>query len=149
MNCFITNQGNFLVQAETGKFMFVTPCGELLREVEQAEGIYLQSVCLPAMVDIPSDWWKFNPEEDILVSEITDEEIRQLLKNAEWEESGGNNYQLTDYRCHYNSESHTLNVQEVCVNEYGSCYGRGFYTTVQLPINRKVSWNPAWTDISA
>ena len=85
MKCYITNQGNFLVQAASGKFMFVTPCGELLREVDHSEGIYLQSVCLPALVDVPNNWWKFNPEETVLVSEITDKEILQLLLNAQWD----------------------------------------------------------------
>jgi hypothetical protein len=50
-----------------------------------------------------------------------------------------NNYQHTHDRVHFNNDTHFLSLEEVCVNEYGSCYGRdiGFFvgvpTSVEIP----------------
>ena len=147
---FITLSGNILHQSVmTGQWMFISPAGKLLREVNTEEAERLSKVCTAVTLVTNVPWFQFNPHEKILVSEITDEEILSLLHSAEWEEDSQSNYQLTHYRCHYNSEKHSLSVEEVCVNEYGSCYGRGIYTTIQLPTNRKVEWVAGWTDITA
>jgi hypothetical protein len=56
--------------------------------------------------------------------------IKKQIRGAG--EGGSNNYQHTHDRVHFNNESRWLTLEEVCINEYGSCYGRnvGFGCTV-------------------
>ena len=49
-----------------------------------------------------------------------------------------NNYQHTHDRVHFNNDTRHLQLEEVCINEYGSCYGREIGFAVDVPANVKV-----------
>ena len=60
-----------------------------------------------------------------------------------------NNYQHTHDRVHFNPYTRQLSLEEVCVNEYGSCYGReiGFFITVPASVEiPEVLINNGWFD---
>lgn len=76
--------------------------------------------------------------------------IRQIDRESL---DNSNNYSHTHDRIHYNPNSGHISFEEVCVNEYGSCYGRGVYGDAYIP----VEWNeflpealtnsPYWMDL--
>jgi hypothetical protein len=77
----------------------------------------------------------------------TEKYIAQQIGSTttQWVETEYNNYQLTHYQCHYNPATHSARVEEVCVNQYGSMYGIGLYTTIQLPTNLPApEWEFGW-----
>jgi hypothetical protein len=63
-----------------------------------------------------------------------------------------NNYQHTHDRVHYNPETGQLSSEEVCINEHGSCYGRGIYKYVTIPtewgqfLPSQLTNSPFWGD---
>lgn len=70
--------------------------------------------------------------------------------NLQWEETEYNNYQLTHYQCHYNASNHGVTVEEVCVNQYGSMYGIGLFTIIDLPAEIPApDWGFGWTLLPA
>lgn len=80
---------------------------------------------------------------------LSDNELYELLYNANWDWENQNNYQHTHYRCRYHPESHTISAEEVCINEYGSYYGRNVWCVVDVPKDRTVNWDMNWTDLEA
>ena len=44
-----------------------------------------------------------------------------------------NNYQHTHDRVHFNNDTRHLQLEEVCINDYGSCYGREIGFAVDVP----------------
>ena len=83
------------------------------------------------------------------IFEITDDEVLELLNQVEPEIFGHTNYQHTDYRCHYNPDTHTICAEEICKNEHGGVFGREVYYTFEVPANREVNWSGNWIDIEA
>jgi hypothetical protein len=49
-----------------------------------------------------------------------------------------NNYQHTHDRVHFNNDTRRLTLEEVCINEYGSCYGRDLGFVVNVPNNVEI-----------
>jgi hypothetical protein len=47
-----------------------------------------------------------------------------------------NNYMHTHDRVHFDNDTRQLSLEEVCINDYGSCYGReiGFAVTVSASV---------------
>lgn len=61
--------------------------------------------------------------------------INNAISNPEtnWECDGQpENYQLTNYQLTY-LPAHLVLVEEVCINQYGSRFGIGPYTIIDLP----------------
>lgn len=62
--------------------------------------------------------------------------INKAISNPEtkWECNGERqNYQLTNYQCFYSPDFHSVTVEEVCINQYGSMFGIGLYCIINLP----------------
>lgn len=51
--------------------------------------------------------------------------LRYLIGLMPIDEGDIQNYQHTHNRVRYDPDSTTLSYEEVCINEYGSCYGIG------------------------
>lgn len=49
-----------------------------------------------------------------------------------------NNYQHTHYRVHFNNDTRHLQLEEVCINEYGSCHGCELGFAVDVPVNVEI-----------
>jgi len=49
-----------------------------------------------------------------------------------------NNYQHTHDRVHFNNDTRRLQLEEVCINQYGSCYGREIGFAVNVPANVEI-----------
>ena len=49
-----------------------------------------------------------------------------------------NNYQHTHDRVHFNNDTRHLQLEEVCINEYGSCYGREIGFAVNVPLDVEI-----------
>ena len=62
-------------------------------------------------------------------------EFRTFIKNQIRGSYDGksNNYQHTHDRVHFNNDTRHLQLEEVCINEYGSCYGREIGFAVDVP----------------
>jgi hypothetical protein len=63
------------------------------------------------------------------------------------------NYQHTHDRVHYNPETGHIQFEEVCINEYGSCFGRGIGGEAHIPIEwnsllpKQLLESPNWMDL--
>lgn len=83
----------------------------------------------------------------------TDELIRIMIRETgastpEGEES--NNWVHTHNRVRYYPETHTIVWEEVCINEYGSCYGINRWGDMKLPEDMPPPvWWANWTDLEA
>jgi hypothetical protein len=55
----------------------------------------------------------------------------------------------THWRVHYDEETHSIHWEDVCINEYGSCFGIGRFGCVDLPNNMPApDWGRfGWDDI--
>lgn len=49
-----------------------------------------------------------------------------------------NNYQHTHDRVHFNNDTRHLQLEEVCINECGSCYGREIGFAVDVPLDVEI-----------
>ena len=78
-------------------------------------------------------------------------QIRKSLESLTFDDEGGEveNYVHTDYRCHYDPKKNIIYAEQVCINEYGSCFGIGLFANLQLNKGEKVDWHLNWTDIEA
>lgn len=59
--------------------------------------------------------------------------LNYCLYFADVQSEGQNNYQHTHNRIHFNPNTGMLSAEEVCINEYGSSYGRGIYMNIIIP----------------
>lgn len=50
-------------------------------------------------------------------------ELVDLIESSAIEFEEVNNYTHTHWRCRYHPEERYISFEEVCVNEYGSCFG--------------------------
>lgn len=74
---------------------------------------------------------------------ITIEDIDELCKTADWEQTEKSNSQTSIF-CSYEPSDHSMFVEERSYNEHGTCYDSGAFTRVKLPAYLSVPWSGGW-----
>lgn len=61
-----------------------------------------------------------------------------IKKQVRGTDGKSNNYQHTHDRVEFDNETSQLILEEVCLNDYGSCYGRGVGFVCNVPENVEI-----------